>query len=75
MEGRVNKIAGERALLEQPFIKDPKKSVSQHVKETIAALGENISVRRFTRYNLGEGLAKKEDDFAAEVAKATGRQQ
>lgn len=70
----MNKIAVERALLEQPFIKDPKKTLSQHVKETIASLGENISVRRFVRFNLGEGLAKKEDNFAEEVAKFTGKQ-
>ena len=59
--------------MEQPYIKDPKKSLSQHVKETIAALGENIAVRRFVRFNLGEGLAKKDDNFAEEVAKATGK--
>lgn len=72
VEGRVGKIAGERALMEQPYIKDPKKTLAQHIKETIAALGENIAVRRFARFNLGEGLAKKEDNFAEEVAKATG---
>ena len=67
------KIAAERALLEQAFIRDTKKTVGQHIKEAIAALGENISVRRFERYLLGEGLEKKADNFADEVAKATSQ--
>merc|ERR1712130_23421 len=72
VDGRLSKFASERSLLEQPFIKDTKITVGQHIKETIAKLGEKISVRRFTRYNLGEGLAKKEENFAEEIAKASG---
>ena len=71
VEGRVAKRVNEVALMEQAFIRDPTKTVSELVKEAIAELGENIKVRRFTRYNLGEGIEKKETDFAAEVAAIT----
>lgn len=133
VDGRLGKYAAERSLLEQPYIKDPKKSVGQHIKEIISQLGEhkaprvifcwevqsscqgdgskdctskwwnsscvlcgkredvcarkwatlawfsgcageNIAVRRFARYTLGEGLAKKQENFAEEIAKATGGQ-
>ena len=65
------KLAREMALLEQPFVKDPTKTVGDVVKEAIAATGENIKVRRFDKFVLGEGLEKREDDFAAEVAAQT----
>lgn len=68
VEGRIEKYYKEVCLLEQPFIKDPDITVQQLVTEKIAKIGENISVRRFTRYELGEGLEKRQDDFAAEVA-------
>lgn len=71
-QGRVNKAVNRVSLLSQPFIKDSTKTVEQVVKETIAALGENVRVRRFERYNLGEGIEKKTDDFAAEVAAQMG---
>ncbi|MTI82226.1 MAG: translation elongation factor Ts [Firmicutes bacterium] len=67
VEGRIDKYYKEICLLEQPYIKDPDKTVEQLVKETIAKIGENISVRRFTRYELGEGIEKKQDNFADEV--------
>ena len=70
VDGKVDKFFKETCLLEQPFVKDTDKTVEQVVKEAIAVIGENISVRRFTRYVLGEGLEKKSEDFAAEVAKA-----
>ena len=54
VEGRISKRLGELALLEQPFIKDDKLLVKDLVKQTVAALGENIKVRRFTRFTLGE---------------------
>ncbi|KAG6544837.1 hypothetical protein Mapa_013527 [Marchantia paleacea] len=73
VEGRLNKRLCELALLEQPFIKDDTKLIKDVVKETVAALGENIQVRRFTRFNLGEGIEKKVVDFAAEVAAQTGQ--
>jgi elongation factor Ts len=72
VDGRVAKIAKELALLEQPFIKDTNKTVAEHIKESVAAIGENIQVRRFGRFVLGEGLEKRSEDFAAEVAAQTG---
>ncbi|KAM0845471.1 hypothetical protein ACQ4PT_056371 [Festuca glaucescens] len=71
VEGRVKKRLGEFALLEQPFIKSDKVTVGEWLKQTIATIGENMKVRRFVRYNLGEGLEKKNQDFAAEVAAQT----
>ncbi|KAL5206721.1 hypothetical protein ABZP36_034930 [Zizania latifolia] len=71
VEGRVKKRLGEYALLEQPFIKNDKVTISEWVKQTIATIGENMKVKRFVRYNLGEGLEKKSQDFAAEVAAQT----
>ncbi|XP_057545675.1 polyprotein of EF-Ts, chloroplastic [Amaranthus tricolor] len=71
VEGRVNKRLGDLALLEQPYIKDDKVAVKDWVKQTIATIGENIKVNRFVRYNLGEGLEKKSENFAAEVAAQT----
>jgi elongation factor Ts len=73
VEGRIDKFYKEICLLEQPFIKDPDKTIKQLVTEKIAKIGENISVRRFVRYELGEGLEKRKDDFAAEVAAQTGK--
>jgi len=72
IEGQINKFYAEICLLEQPYVKDPDKSVQTYLNETIAAIGENVSIRRFSRFVLGEGLAKKESDFAAEVAAAAG---
>ena len=66
-QGRLSKVVNEKALLKQPFIKDPSKTVEQLIKEATAEIGEKISVRRFVKYNLGEGIEKKEEDFAAEV--------
>lgn len=71
VEGRIEKYYKEVCLLEQPYIKDPDLTVQQLITEKIAKIGENISVRRFTRYELGEGLQKKQSDLAAEVAEAT----
>ena len=72
VDGQVNKYYAEVCLLEQSYVKDSDKTVQTYLNETIAAIGENISIRRFTRFGLGEGLAKKESDFAAEVAAAVG---
>jgi len=72
VDGRMEKFYGESVLLEQPFIKDPDKTVQQLVNEKIAKIGENIQVRRFSRFKLGEGIEKKSDDFAAEVAAQVG---
>ncbi len=67
VEGRVEKFYKENCLMEQPFIKDPDTTVTQLITAKIAKIGENISVRRFVRYQLGEGIEKKSADFAAEV--------
>ncbi|MBO8137067.1 MAG: translation elongation factor Ts [Desulfotomaculum sp.] len=67
VEGRLEKYFKEVCLLEQPFIKNPDVTVQQLVTEKIAKIGENISIRRFTRYELGEGIEKKQEDFAEEV--------
>ena len=67
-EGKLEKYLKEVCLLEQPFIKNPDTTVERLLVETIAKLGENISVRRFVRYRVGEGMEKKETDFAKEVA-------
>ena len=69
IEGRINKFFGEICLLEQPFIKDPDKTVGELLKEKIAVIGENIVIRRFARFERGEGIEKKEENFAEEVAK------
>mmetsp|Transcript_34078 Transcript_34078/g.54652 ORF Transcript_34078/g.54652 Transcript_34078/m.54652 type:complete len:442 (+) Transcript_34078:433-1758(+) len=73
VQGRLDKMVNEKALLKQDYIKDPSKTVDDLVKEISAELGEKISIRRFQKYNLGEGLEKKVDDFAAEVAAQTGQ--
>jgi elongation factor Ts len=72
IDGQINKFFADVCVLEQPFIKDPDKTVQTCMNEIIAALGENISIRRFARFALGEGLARKESDFAAEVAAVAG---
>ena len=72
IEGRLNKFYEEIVLLEQPFVKDPSKTVDELVKEKISSIKENISIRRFSRYKMGEGLEKKSEDFAAEVASLIG---
>lgn len=65
--GRIEKYYKEVCLIEQPFVKDPDKTISDLITESIAKIGENIAIRRFTRYQLGEGIEKKQEDFAAEV--------
>ncbi|AHV97837.1 translation elongation factor Ts [Paenibacillus sabinae] len=67
VEGRINKYYEEHVLLEQAFIKDPDKTISNLLNEKISTIGENISIRRFVRYELGEGLEKKVDNFVEEV--------
>ena len=72
IEGRMNKFYEEFVLLDQPFIKAPEKTVGELVTEKIAAIRETITIRRFTRYKMGEGIAKRDDDFGDEVAKLAG---
>jgi elongation factor Ts len=68
VEGRLNKFYEEAVLVDQPFVKDPAKTVGDLLTEKIAATGEKITVRRFARYKMGEGLAKRDEDFGGEVA-------
>ncbi|PYS61560.1 MAG: translation elongation factor Ts [Acidobacteria bacterium] len=72
VEGRLNKFYEEVVLLDQPFIKDPAKTVGELVTEKIAKTGEKVTIRRFARYKMGEGLEKRADDFGDEVAKLAG---
>jgi len=67
VEGRIEKFYKEVCLLEQPFVKDTDKSVQDMVNEKIATIGEKISIRRFVRYEMGEGLEKRQDNFVEEV--------
>jgi elongation factor Ts len=67
VEGRIDKFYKEFCLLEQPFIKDPDVMVQQLLHDKISKLGENIGIRRFVRFELGEGIEKKKDDFVEEV--------
>ena len=69
VEGRLEKFYKEIVLLDQPFIKDGDKSINDLLTELIAKIGEKISIRRFCRYEVGEGLEKRNEDFAEEVAK------
>ncbi len=68
VEGRINKYYEETVLMDQPFVKDPAKTVGELVTEKVAKTGEKITIRRFTRYKMGEGLEKREEDFGSEVA-------
>jgi elongation factor Ts len=67
VEGRIGKYYEEYCLMEQSFIKNPDKTVSQLLNEKVATIGENITIRRFVRFELGEGLEKKQENFAEEV--------
>jgi elongation factor Ts len=72
VEGRLNKFYEETVLLDQPFVKDPSKTVSELVTEKVAKTGEKITIRRFTRYKMGEGLERRDQDFGGEVASLAG---
>lgn len=69
VEGRLEKFYEEICLLDQDFIKDSDKKIRDILNDLIAKIGENIKIRRFVRYEVGEGLEKREEDFAEEVAK------
>ncbi|MBP1904157.1 translation elongation factor Ts [Paenibacillus turicensis] len=67
VEGRISKYYEEYCLMEQSFVKDPDKTITQLLNEKVSTIGENITIRRFVRYELGEGLEKKQENFAEEV--------
>ncbi|NMW84591.1 translation elongation factor Ts [Peptoniphilus sp. AGMB00490] len=72
VEGRLEKFYEEICLLDQDFIKDPDKKIKDILNDLIAKIGENIKIRRFVRFEVGEGLEKREENFAEEVAKQIG---
>ncbi len=72
IDGRLNKFYEDNVLLDQAFVKDPSKTINELVTEKIASIKENISIRRYARFKMGEGIEKKQDDFAAEVASMVG---
>jgi len=74
IEGQISKWMKEICLLDQPWVRDDKKTIRDLQQELVAKLGENVRVRRFTRFELGEGLEKKQDNFAEEVARQAGLQ-
>ncbi len=73
VQGRIKKYYEEFCLLEQPFVKDSSKTVGQLITEAIASIGEKITVRRFTRYEMGEGIEKRKEDLQAEVDKQVAK--
>jgi len=72
VDGRMGKFYEEVCLLDQKYVKDDSKTIDALLKGAVATIGENIKVRRFVRFVMGEGLEKKQADFAAEVAAAAG---
>jgi elongation factor Ts len=68
LDGQIKKWASEICLLDQKFVKDQDKTVGEALQELIAKLGENLVIRRFSRFELGEGIEKKKENFAEEVA-------
>ncbi|WP_293677549.1 translation elongation factor Ts [uncultured Phenylobacterium sp.] len=73
VEGRIRKWMEEVVLLKQPFVMNPDQTIEQLVAETAKELGSPVTVKGFVRFALGEGVEKKSDDFAAEVASMTGK--
>lgn len=73
VEGRIERYVKEICLLDQPFVKDPDMTVAELLNAKVAKIGEKISIRRFARYERGEGLEKRDEDFAAEVMAQTGQ--
>ena len=73
VEGRIEKYYKEVCLMEQAFVKDPDKSMTDLILSKVSKIGEKIVVRRFSRFELGEGLEKRQDDFAAEVMSQINR--
>jgi elongation factor Ts len=70
VEGRIEKYYKEVCLLEQDFVKNPDMTIQQLLTEKVAKIGENLNIRRFSRFEVGEGIEKKQENFAEEVAKA-----
>lgn len=73
VEGRIEKFYEQICLVDQPYVRDNDKKIADVINEKIASIGENIRIRRFVRYERGEGLEKRSDDFAAEVQAQLGQ--
>lgn len=73
VEGRIQKYIKEVCLMDQPFVKDTDRTIRDLVTDKVATIGENISIRRFVRYEMGEGLEKRQDDFVKEVMEQAGK--
>ena len=73
VKGKLAKLASEVCLYEQSFVKDPDITINALIEKTSKEVGASIKVSTFTKFNLGEGIQKQEDNFAAEVAKMTGQ--
>ncbi len=71
LEGQIKKWVTSICLLDQPFVKNPDITIQEYLRNIIAKIGENIVIRRFVRFELGEGIEKKVDNFAEEVAQMT----
>lgn len=71
VEGRIKKFYADNCLLDQSYVKEPDKTVTELLNEAILTIGEKINIRRFTRYEMGEGLVKRSDNFAEEVLAQT----
>ena len=71
VEGRIKKFYKDVVLLEQEYVKDPSKTISNLISDAVNKIGEKISIRRFVRYQMGEGLEKRKDDFVEEVRRQT----
>lgn len=70
LDGQIKKWASEICLMDQKFVKNPDKTVGEMLQDLVAKIGENLVIRRFNRFELGEGIEKKKEDFASEVAAA-----
>lgn len=74
VQGKLAKLAKDVCLMNQPWVKDTDKTISDLVNDLTLKIGEKISIRRFVKFNLGEGIEKREDNFAEEIAKMTQKQ-
>lgn len=72
VEGRIKKYYKENCLMDMEFVKDSSKTIKDYINESVFKIGEKITIRRFVRYEMGEGLIKRSDDFASEVSKQMG---
>lgn len=74
VEGRIKKFYEDMCLMDQQYVKNPDQTITALLNEAILTIGEKITIRRFTRYEMGEGLVKRNDNFVEEVMKQTGQQ-